>query len=258
MRAAEFITEVSQYRYWNPASPPAATTPYDARQMGKQWKQTAKGTMSARQDPERRYYAGRNPLADPVPMDDPAVGDIPDDEALAQLERGITQQQLQAAMRSGMSTLTPREREVLHMRFYQDMTLQQVADYLGVVRARVQQIEAKALRKMRHSSRADALKPFVDAEPSRQQAVPPAQAPTTPNLDRTPIAKNSPEWNSYMAGYRLGQRAATPIAYEPDRLGGVNAVYPTVNAEAEAEKAEDYYTFMAGYESGQRKPLGKK
>jgi len=214
MRAHEFILEVSQYRYWNPKQPPAATTPYDARQMGQQWKQAARGTVSARQDPERRYYAGRNPLSEPVPMDDPAVADMVDDEALAQLERGITQQQLQAAMRSGMSTLTPREREVLHMRFYQDMTLQQVADYLGVVRARVQQIEAKALRKMRHSSRADALKPFVGTEPSRQQAVPPAKAPATPNLDTTQIAKNSPEWNSYMAGYRLGQRAATPIAYE--------------------------------------------
>ena len=218
----------------------------------------ARYSTAARQDPEYRYYAGKNPLADPVPMDDPAVGDIPDDEALARLERGITQQQLQAAMRSSMSTLTPRERAVLHMRFFQDMNLQQVANYMGVVRERVRQIEAKALRKMLHPSRSDVLKPFTRAEPGRQEPVPPAKAPAAPNLDTAQIAKDSPEWSSYMAGFRLGQRAATPIAYEPDRRGQVRPVYPTINAQAEAEKAEEYHAFMAGYESGRRKPLRKR
>lgn len=234
MRAQEFVTEIKSLR------------------------DIARYSTAARQDPEYRYYAGRNPLGDPVPMDDPAVGDIPDEQALAQLERGITQDQLRAALKSGMSTLTPKEREVLHMRFFQDLTLQQVADYLGVVRSRVQQIEAKALRKMLHPSRSDILRPFVNTEPSRQQTVPPAQAPTVPNLDTTQIAKDSPEWASYMAGYRLGQRAATPIAYEPDSRKGTRPVYPRLDPEGEANKAEDYWAFMGGYRSGLRKPLGTK
>ena len=68
MRATEFITEVSQYRYWNPSTPPSTVSPYDVKQMGQDWKQKAQRTMSARQDPERRYYGGKNSLSAPVPI----------------------------------------------------------------------------------------------------------------------------------------------------------------------------------------------
>lgn len=63
-----------------------------------------------------------------------------------------------------LATLTPREERVLRQRFGLDgdeRTLEQVGDALGVGRERARQIEQKALRKLRHPSRADHLKPFL-------------------------------------------------------------------------------------------------
>jgi transcriptional regulator with XRE-family HTH domain len=52
-----------------------------------------------------------------------------------------------------MASLTPREANVLKLRFYQDMTLEEISKIEKVSRARIQQIETKALRKMRHPTR---------------------------------------------------------------------------------------------------------
>ena len=68
-----------------------------------------------------------------------------------------------------LSTLTPREERVLRMRFgigeESDHTLEEVGQDFNVTRERIRQIEAKALRKLRHPSRSDRLKTFVDAGP---------------------------------------------------------------------------------------------
>ena len=65
-----------------------------------------------------------------------------------------------------LSTLTPREEKVLRMRFgigeKSDHTLEEVGRDFQVTRERIRQIEAKALRKLRHPSRAKQLKTFVD------------------------------------------------------------------------------------------------
>ena len=65
-----------------------------------------------------------------------------------------------------LATLTPREEKVLRMRFgigeKSDHTLEEVGQDFFVTRERIRQIEAKALRKLRHSSRARLLKSFVD------------------------------------------------------------------------------------------------
>jgi RNA polymerase primary sigma factor len=65
-----------------------------------------------------------------------------------------------------LSTLTPREEKVLRMRFgigeRSDHTLEEVGRDFQVTRERIRQIEAKALRKLRHPSRAKKLKTFVD------------------------------------------------------------------------------------------------
>ena len=69
-------------------------------------------------------------------------------------------------IRKVLATMTPREERVLRMRFgigeLSDHTLEEVGQDFGVTRERVRQIEAKALRKARHSSRSKRLKAFVE------------------------------------------------------------------------------------------------
>ena len=64
-------------------------------------------------------------------------------------------------------SLTPREAKVLRMRFGVEMatdhTLEEVGKQFDVTRERIRQIEAKALRKLRHPSRSDKLKSFLDS-----------------------------------------------------------------------------------------------
>ena len=67
----------------------------------------------------------------------------------------------------GLSTLTPREEKVLRMRFgiggKSDHTLEEVGQDFNVTRERIRQIEAKALKKLRHPSRSKQLESFIDS-----------------------------------------------------------------------------------------------
>lgn len=75
---------------------------------------------------------------------------------------------LREATREVLNSLTPREAKVLRMRFGIDMntdhTLEEVGKQFDVTRERIRQIEAKALRKLRHPSRAEKLQSFIDNE----------------------------------------------------------------------------------------------
>jgi RNA polymerase primary sigma factor len=66
----------------------------------------------------------------------------------------------------GLTTLTPREEKVLRLRFgigeKADHILEEVGRDFEVIRERIRQIEAKALRKLCHSSRSRKLKPFIE------------------------------------------------------------------------------------------------
>lgn len=63
-----------------------------------------------------------------------------------------------------LQTLTKREEQVLKLRFQDDQTLEQVAKVFGVTREYIRQIELKALRKMRHPTRANELKQFYETQ----------------------------------------------------------------------------------------------
>ena len=77
-----------------------------------------------------------------------------------------TEEGLRDATRNILAGLTAREAKVLRMRFGIDMntdhTLEEVGKQFDVTRERIRQIEAKALRKLRHPSRSDHLKSFLD------------------------------------------------------------------------------------------------
>ncbi|MFC5299980.1 RNA polymerase sigma factor RpoD [Azospira restricta] len=112
----------------------------------------------------------KEPISMETPIgddDDSHLGDFiedtatlaPTDAALFSSLRGITKEVL--------DTLTPREAKVLRMRFGIEMntdhTLEEVGKQFDVTRERIRQIEAKALRKLRHPSRSDKLKSFLDS-----------------------------------------------------------------------------------------------
>ena len=98
--------------------------------------------------------------------EDSHLGDfIPDDDAPAPSE-AASFVLLKEQLGDVLSTLTPREAKVLRLRFGLDdgraRTLEEVGTEFGVTRERIRQIEAKALRKLRHPSRSKKLKDFLD------------------------------------------------------------------------------------------------
>ena len=99
--------------------------------------------------------------------EDSSLGDfIEDTKALAPLEQAI-KANLSEATTKILSTLTPREERVLRMRFgvgmNTDHTLEEVGLQFSVTRERIRQIEAKALRKLKHPSRSKQLKSFLES-----------------------------------------------------------------------------------------------
>lgn len=113
----------------------------------------------------------KEPISMETPIgddEDSHLGDfIEDQNAEAPLENTV-QEGLRDSMHSMLGSLTPREAKVLRMRFGIDMntdhTLEEVGKQFDVTRERIRQIEAKALRKLRHPSRSEALKTFLDGK----------------------------------------------------------------------------------------------
>ncbi|VAX76241.1 RNA polymerase sigma factor RpoD [Buchnera aphidicola (Cinara strobi)] len=103
----------------------------------------------------------------PVGEDDDAhLGDFIEDTNLELPLESATSESLKAITNDILSGLTEREAKVLRMRFGIDMntdhTLEEVGKQFDVTRERIRQIEAKALRKLRHPSRSEILKSFLD------------------------------------------------------------------------------------------------
>jgi len=117
---------------------------------------------------EKALGIAKEPLSMDTPIGDDGdanIGDfIPDGNDISPLE-SATAQALTEATGHLLSSLTPREAKVLRMRFGIDMnseyTLEEVGKQFDVTRERIRQIEAKALRKLRHPSRANHLRSFV-------------------------------------------------------------------------------------------------
>lgn len=103
----------------------------------------------------------------PIGQEDSSLlGDfIPDDNVLGPVD-AASRQLLKEQIRSALGVLSEREREVLEMRFGlqdgQDHTLEEVGKHFGVTRERIRQIEAKALRKLRHPTRSRQLRDYLE------------------------------------------------------------------------------------------------
>ena len=110
---------------------------------------------------------------EPISMETP-IGDDDDSHLGDFIEDGANTAPMEAAMQAGLrdvvkdilDSLTPREAKVLRMRFgiemTSDHTLEEVGKQFDVTRERIRQIEAKALRKLKHPSRSDKLRSFTD------------------------------------------------------------------------------------------------
>ncbi|MBD8512666.1 RNA polymerase sigma factor RpoD [Photobacterium sp. WH77] len=111
----------------------------------------------------------KEPISMETPIgddEDSHLGDFIEDTTLQLPMDSATATNLRAATNEVLAGLTPREAKVLRMRFGIDMntdhTLEEVGKQFDVTRERIRQIEAKALRKLRHPSRSDVLRSFLD------------------------------------------------------------------------------------------------
>jgi RNA polymerase primary sigma factor len=99
--------------------------------------------------------------------EDSHLGDFIEDKSVVSPSDAVISMNLSEQTRKVLKTLTPREEKVLRMRFgigeKSDHTLEEVGQDFEVTRERIRQIEAKALRKLRHPSRSKQLKSFIES-----------------------------------------------------------------------------------------------
>ena len=113
----------------------------------------------------------KEPISMETPIgddEDSHLGDFIEDTTIESPIDSATMESLRGATNEVLAGLTAREAKVLRMRFGIDMntdhTLEEVGKQFDVTRERIRQIEAKALRKLRHPSRSDLLKSFLDVK----------------------------------------------------------------------------------------------
>lgn len=111
----------------------------------------------------------KEPISMETPIgddEDSHLGDFIEDSSMSSPVDSATNENLREVTREILDSLTERESKVLRMRFGIDMntdhTLEEVGKQFDVTRERIRQIEAKALRKLRHPTRAEVLKSFLD------------------------------------------------------------------------------------------------
>lgn len=113
----------------------------------------------------------KEPISMETPIgddEDSHLGDFIEDAGVVAPVESATSEGLREATQNMLASLTTREAKVLRMRFGIDMntdhTLEEVGKQFDVTRERIRQIEAKALRKLRHPTRSEKLKSFLDVE----------------------------------------------------------------------------------------------
>ena len=112
---------------------------------------------------------GQEPLSLEKPVgeeDDSQISDFVEDDSIKSPIESASQSMLKEQLFAAIDTLTPREQKVIRLRYGLDdshpRTLEEVGKEFDVTRERIRQIEAKALRKLRHPNRSKKLEGFVD------------------------------------------------------------------------------------------------
>jgi RNA polymerase primary sigma factor len=134
--------------------------------------QTLSGMMEMPEDKIRKILKiAKEPISMETPIgddDDSHLGDFIEDTATLAPADAALHGSMRDVVKEVLDSLTPREAKVLRMRFGVEMstdhTLEEVGKQFDVTRERIRQIEAKALRKLRHPSRADKLKSFLEGQ----------------------------------------------------------------------------------------------
>jgi RNA polymerase primary sigma factor len=129
--------------------------------LNRKWRQSAnkvRNILRISQDPMS--------LESPVGQEDSTeLGDFIQDDRVVEPMDAASKELLREQIRNVLGFLTERERQVLEMRFGlkdgKDHTLEEVGKEFGVTRERIRQIEAKALRKLRHPSRSKSLRDYL-------------------------------------------------------------------------------------------------
>lgn len=130
-------------------------------------KQLAKELDMPEETVKKTFYIAAHPISLETPIGDntASLGDFIADSQTVSPEESAICTSLHVELNKQLETLNERERKVLELRFglnnIQSQTLEQVGNYFGVSRERIRQIEADALRKLRHPNRSRYLKSFV-------------------------------------------------------------------------------------------------
>jgi RNA polymerase primary sigma factor len=114
------------------------------------------------------FRAAEEPVSLESPVgseDNSMLGDFIEDEEAQEPMDAAAREMLREQVKNALAVLSPREREVMEMRFGlldgKDHTLEEVGQAFNVTRERIRQIEAKALRKLRHPTRSRHLRDFL-------------------------------------------------------------------------------------------------
>lgn len=126
----------------------------------------------SRYNPDGATYRGSYNKMPTLDTDDPVHhADRYGPEHDEPYEMDFDKEELKRVIAKGMSDLSDNAKRVLELKFWDDLTYDEIAAELGVSRERIRQIEAKALRQLKHPSRSDKLRSFVQAAESDSNAI---------------------------------------------------------------------------------------
>jgi len=140
-------------------------------------REVAKKTRFAEEEIRTILSCAKEPISLETPLGDNGdshLGDVVEDDNTESPVEAAIRTNLSEEIRRVLATLTPREEKVLRMRFgigeKSDHTLEEVGCDFNVTRERIRQVEAKALRKLRHPTRRRKLQAFADVSRNSQEA----------------------------------------------------------------------------------------
>jgi len=189
-------------------------------------------------NPDSKTYrnttgGGRIPNSKSISKKDITVkgqrADFPDDSYEPDMLAGVNKEQLEKAVEDSLGTLSKREAMVLRARFglkpfTQDHTLEQVGNAMGISRDRVRQLEARALRKLKHPKRSRKLRGFVDEQGSTQRLT---VQPHMTGLENPYQKQDKRELKVFTQAYKDMYDKARAAQDKADATGGPGASYQT-------------------------------